>query len=828
MTAEDKANAFGTYKNRPHAIDLGCLQQDPTAIANLRELFSLPDEQFEAKLRLIQHDFSHEQPCIVGMARSKQQWDEDFRWEEGKPQRSFPKRIGRFRISKPLRIRRSCSVLQATDEATGQVVALKVQMIPLLSDRHHRRFQLESKLLAAIDSPHVVRFVATGEEDHYSYVAMELLQGLDLAQVIHHGGPLPLQLCCEIIAQAAIGLQALHDKGIIHRDIKPSNLFLTNDGNVKVLDLGVARFACNDGLTLSADILGTVDYMAPEQAFDTADVDATSDIYSLGCTFYFLLTGEPPFAGRTGGNILRTAVAHASEALPDVREKRPDIEQSVVDILQKMLAKEPALRFQLASEVADVVANYYPSQGELREFAEGLMVVGGNTVHESNGSDENVGCRHGQPYRAASEVTESISNAAGMPVGRLALLSGLALLVFVVIGTVATRLDDQGAEVRSVSAILPADVSRQLPRAAFRGHQVGELLLPRRVVVADVDGDDSQDIVIATNSKIGYFRNDGMQNFSLQIINHPYIVTSIATTDIDSDGDLDIAATTYGNESEPTVGNTLVVYINNGEAGFDWVLVTKTAQGAHHVEAVDLDADGDQDLLLASSRDHSFSWYENLGELEFDQHVVGEGINARCMSSGDFNNDGIKDLVCVSEADGQVAVYLGHWSAAGRLEYAAQQLARMEGACFVNVVDFDRDGDDDVLVSSKHGSQLVWYENTLATKETTKLAWIPRQLVSGLSGCQHFSVVDLDGDQDFDLVVANSNAGQVVILENDGEMNLSPKMVSSKMALAMCAAVGDIDSDGDVDIVAVAHHGKAITWFEAIEIKANPAATQSP
>ena len=179
---------------------------------------------------------------------------------------------------------------------------------------------------------------------------MEYVEGRDLDRVVRQRGPLPVVEAIEYLIQAARGLAAAHAEGIVHRDIKPSNLMLDTAGTVRVLDLGLARIvdasnpfgqAAGGRLTESGMYMGTVDYMAPEQAEDSRRADQRADIYSLGCTLYYLMTGREPFVGET---VLKRLMAHQERPAPPLRGARPDAPAALEDAFQQMMAKRPADR----------------------------------------------------------------------------------------------------------------------------------------------------------------------------------------------------------------------------------------------------------------------------------------------------------------------------------------------------------------------------------------------------------------------------------------------------------------------------------------------------
>ncbi len=194
---------------------------------------------------------------------------------------------------------------------------------------------------------------------------MEYVDGLDLSRLVKAHGPLPVAKACNYVHQAALGLQHAHENGMVHRDIKPGNLMLARQGNrgvIKVLDFGLAKIqsegAVEGGLTHEGQMLGTPDYIAPEQISNARRADIRADIYSLGCTFYYLLTGGPPFQGTSLYDILQAH--HSMEATP-LNLKRPEVPVELAALVGKMMAKEPGRRFQTPKAVAQALVPFFKS-----------------------------------------------------------------------------------------------------------------------------------------------------------------------------------------------------------------------------------------------------------------------------------------------------------------------------------------------------------------------------------------------------------------------------------------------------------------------------------
>jgi len=245
------------------------------------------------------------------------------------------------------------------------------------------RFHREAQAIASLDHPNIVRAYDVDHEmdgdNTIHFLVMEYVEGRSLHEVIQQDGVLSFTKAADYIRQAADGLQYAHKAGLVHRDIKPGNLLLDRNGTVKILDLGLARFSGegdDHSLTVAHDekVLGTADYLAPEQALDSHKVDARADLYSLGCTLYFLLTASPPF---TEGTLAQRLMAHQTKVPPPLGEKRPDVPTSLAAIVMKMMAKRPEDRYQSAAEVSEVLAGWLAANG-----AGGV----GTTASEHNGT----------------------------------------------------------------------------------------------------------------------------------------------------------------------------------------------------------------------------------------------------------------------------------------------------------------------------------------------------------------------------------------------------------------------------------------------------------
>jgi serine/threonine protein kinase len=247
-------------------------------------------------------------------------------------------------------------VLKARHRRMDRLVAIKVLSSAAVKQAGSvERFHREAQAAAKLSHPNIVTAYDADEHQGMHYLAMEYVEGRDLASIVKEHGPLGIREAVECTLQAARGLQYAHEQGIVHRDIKPGNLLLDKKGTVKILDMGLARIAgtemAADGperLTTTGQVMGTCDYMAPEQSLDTHQADARADIYALGCTLYRLLTGNPPYRAETFAKLF---LMHLEAPIPSLGDSRPEVPEVLDAIAQRMLAKKPEDRYQSMAEV---------------------------------------------------------------------------------------------------------------------------------------------------------------------------------------------------------------------------------------------------------------------------------------------------------------------------------------------------------------------------------------------------------------------------------------------------------------------------------------------
>ncbi|MDZ4819518.1 MAG: protein kinase [Planctomycetota bacterium] len=273
--------------------------------------------------------------------------------------------LGKYKLLGLLGTGGMSSVYLAEHVLMQRRVAIKVLPQSRVEDSSYlARFRREAQAVAALDHRNIVRAYDIDNDRNIHYIVMEYVEGRDLQTTVKSDGPLDVDLAADYIRQAAEGLQHAHDANLIHRDIKPANLLVDSRGIVKVLDMGLARFTDEESHSLTRvhdeNVLGTADYLAPEQAKDSHTADHRADIYSLGCTLYFFLTGHPPFQD---GTLAQRILKHQTETPAGIHQDRPDAPQALIEVCERMMAKQPEARYQTAAEVARSLGTWLTSRG---------------------------------------------------------------------------------------------------------------------------------------------------------------------------------------------------------------------------------------------------------------------------------------------------------------------------------------------------------------------------------------------------------------------------------------------------------------------------------
>ena len=268
--------------------------------------------------------------------------------------------LGKYKLLRLLGAGGMSSVYLAEHMTLHNKVAIKVLPVKRVEQSSYlARFEREAQSSARLNHPHIARAFDLDTSGSIHFIVMEYIDGTDLHARVKQNGPLPIREAADFIRQAALGLHHAHEEGLVHRDIKPANLMVDKRGHVKILDLGLALANDDEEASLTKEhdekVLGTADYLSPEQARDSHKADRRSDIYSLGCTLYYLLVGKAPFAK---GSLAERIRAHMNEPAPNLLDARPDVPAAIVELYFRMMEKHPDARQQTAQEVADSLASW--------------------------------------------------------------------------------------------------------------------------------------------------------------------------------------------------------------------------------------------------------------------------------------------------------------------------------------------------------------------------------------------------------------------------------------------------------------------------------------
>jgi serine/threonine protein kinase len=368
---EKVARRTGLGRPAPHVISVDAL------LDALRQYRLLGPTQLDALVHDVQGRFS--QPQDLAKELLQRNWLTPYQVNQLLVGRGSELVLGPYLLLQRLGEGGAGQVFKAYHQTMSRLVALKIIRQELLNDDEVvARFRREFQVLSRLNHPNVVHAYDAGAAGTGHFLAMEYVEGTDLAKLVKQCGPLPVMQACAYVRQAALGLQHAHEKGLVHRDIKPHNLIMSlREGRIKVADLGLARLAQAATGEMTAALasgrtagtltppgtvmMGTADYLAPEQALEFHKADIRADIYSLGCTLWYLLVGQPPFPADT---LAEKLLSHQTKEPPAIKKLRPDVPTSLASVLQRMLEKRPQDRYQTPADVAAALATFVRSGDE--------------------------------------------------------------------------------------------------------------------------------------------------------------------------------------------------------------------------------------------------------------------------------------------------------------------------------------------------------------------------------------------------------------------------------------------------------------------------------
>jgi serine/threonine protein kinase len=405
-----------------------------------------PDESFLCRLKQVPR------PRLLGSEPAASANEQPLSEEppaRGLMDASERTRLGQYEILETLGKGNMGVVYKAVHTELGKIVALKSLPASLADEVGIARFKNEARAAGRLDHQNIVTAHDAGRAEGVHFLVMTFVDGMDLARLIQRQGRLSIPDACELVRQAAVGLQHAFERGLVHRDIKPSNLMLARDGIVKVLDLGIAR-SCGatvvpERLTATGMVLGTADYLAPEQWENPHAVDSRADIYSLGCTLYHLISGHPPFSGSQYPSLLTKMRGHLEAPAPPIAQERPDVPDQLAFLLHRMLSKSPADRLATPGEVVEA----------LRPFTAGAnlrALLEGRDMDQTKSRDDSPLILAGDTDRSAHTLTNDRSDVRrrDQPVKRFSSRYGIALGVagacLALVSAVALWVTQQGSQ----------------------------------------------------------------------------------------------------------------------------------------------------------------------------------------------------------------------------------------------------------------------------------------------------------------------------------------------------------------------------------------------
>jgi serine/threonine protein kinase len=705
---------------------------------------------------------------------------------------SLPRRLGQYQLLRALPGGGMGQVYQARHAKLGVLVAVKLLphwrlADPLAIERFEQEMQAAGKLI----HPHIVRALDAGEVDGVHYLAMDFVEGLDLSEVVRRTGPLPVADACEVIRQAALGLQHLHEHALVHRDIKPSNLMLAPDGTVKILDFGLALLrGAHDRsapLTVTGHVMGTLDYMAPEQADDSHAVDIRADVYSLGATLYRLLTGRAPLEGCGSNTPFGRLQALAALEPPPVRELRPEVPRDLARVNTRLLAKKPAQRFATPHDVAVAVAPF-ASGADLPRLGQQALASGTARTDRTASVSQRE-----SPGSGATPLPTNTSIAAREPICRppRGKFPRSALLVF----PIALVLFGLGLWFGPTLWLLAGNRGRLIIEVPEGEDIEAKLVIKHGEVQVEI-------IDLKTNRRT-ILR---AQEYGLELVGGPPGLTLSAQQLSLRRGETEVVRVTLEDPPKnaaqlPPVRPTPAAApaVAGWNVRFQPRVTYRVGESPRSVVANDLDGDGDPDLATGNAQ--TVSILLNRGDGTFQglrEFPVGDRTSG--LAVGDFDGDGQPDLAAANGGSDDVAILINQ---AGRFAVHGRCTSGRDTYSAV-VADFSRDGRSDLgAVAGDGGIVNVFLGGGDATFQ-------PGQTCAVGTSPRGIAVADFDGDHVLDLSVCNIDSGFVSLLWGRGDGTFEPAQTVEIGAGTLDAAPGDFNGDGRLDL--------AVTGPDAVSV----------
>jgi len=697
------------------------------------------------------------------------------------------------------------TVYRARHTRLGRTVALKVLLPGLLSHGEAvTRFESEIRALGPLDHRNVVHAVDADESGGSYYYVMDFVPGVDLARMSKHLGPLPAADACELIRQAAEGLEYLHENGIVHRDLKPANLMvcagLSEHGVaecsrqkaccewaplVKILDMGLARLRQwreeNEPITSTGQMLGTIDFMAPEQLDDSHDVDIRADIYSLGATLYQLLTGRPPYPSSSRLHKLK---ALATESPPSVGSLRPDLPEPLVAAVDRMLQRGVADRFQTPGQVAEALSPFTEG-ADLRALArqvprrdEPLPLISSEVepgplipVDDRRGPSADCAPSNTSPKRQRGTVKALPSLARRASVVRA--VAALLVVALVAIAVMVVRVRTPYGEV-IVQAAEGTGVEIEVQQ---NGKQV-DVIGPQdgwRVRVAEGKYNlvlRSADRELSLNKDTVTVSRNGKAE--VKIVRRSPQPAEVATD----------TSPLLPPQPVPSKRSTGEFYDSGQELD---------GAGTHTAAVGDLDGDGDLDVVLANLLGPSHVWLnDGAGRFENHQQLTSDGVLD--VALGDLDGDGDWDAAFTGRSSSNLgSIWLNDGE--GRFTDTGWKLPG-DRSWRIVLADLDSDADLDAVVANESGPNCVF-------RNDGKGHLLDSGQRLGNFASKGLGVGDLDGDSDSDIFVCNYFEQPNRVWLNDGRGNFSDSGQVLGAARSHDVALADIDGDSDLDAYVV-------------------------